>query len=363
MVISMSSQSQIFNLFIGTYTNTGSKGIYVYSFDANTGKASWVSNTDSVVNPSYLTLSKDGNYLFAVNETNGDNPGRVSAFSFDKEKGSLQFLNSQLSGGDDPCYVATDKNDNWLTVANYSGGSAAAFPINKDGTLQPFSQLIETSGHSVDKQRQEKSHIHETVFSHDYEYLFTPDLGTDKLMIYRFDASDKKPLKAASPAFLKIPEGNGPRHITFHPSNKFAYIISELSGAVLAYKYHDGNFEPLQTIATHPKDFKGNIGSAEIDVSADGKFLYVSNRGDQNSIGIFSIDNSGKLTLKGYQSTLGKGPRHFIIDPTGNYLLAANQDSDNIVIFKRNKETGLLAETGDQISIPRPVCLQMSVKK
>ena len=359
----MSSQSQIFHLFIGTYTNTGSKGIYVYSFDANTGKAAWISNTDGIVNPSYLTVSKNGNYLFAVNETNGDNPGRVSAFSFSKEKGTLQFLNSQLSGGDDPCHVATDKNDNWLTVANYSGGSAAAFPINKDGTLHPFSQLIETSGHSVDKERQEKSHIHETVFSHDYDYLFTPDLGTDKLMIYKFDPSEKKPLQPASPAFLKMPEGSGPRHITFHPNNKFAYIISELSGSVLAYKYDNGKFEELQTIATHPEDFKGDIGSAEIDVSADGKFLYVSNRGDQNSIGIFLIDNSGRLTLKGYQSTLGKGPRHFIIDPTGNFLLVANQDSNNIVVFKRDKETGLLTETGDQILIPRPVCLQMSVKK
>jgi 6-phosphogluconolactonase len=356
----MSSQSQIFHLFIGTYTNTGSKGIYVYNFDANTGKATWLSNTDSVINPSYLTISKDGNHVFAVNETNGDNPGRVSAFSFNKEKGTLQFLNSQLSGGDDPCYVATDKNDNWLTVANYSGGSVAAFPVNKNGTLEPLSQLIKTTGNSINKQRQEKSHIHETVFSHDNNYLFTPDLGTDKLMIYKFDPSEKKPLKASSPAYLKIPEGSGPRHITFHPNNKFAYIISELSGAVLAYKYNNGTFVHFQTIATHTEDFKGDIGSAEIDVSADGKFLYVSNRGDQNSIGIFSIDNSGKLTLKGYQSTLGKGPRHFIIDPTGNYILVANQDSDNIVIFKRDKETGLLTETEEQITVPRPVCVQLS---
>jgi 6-phosphogluconolactonase len=363
ILISMSSQSQIYYLFIGTYTNSGSKGIYVYSFDIKSGKAVWVSNTDSATNPSYLTLSKNGNFLFSVNETHGDDPGRVSSYSFNKEDGKLSLLNSQLSGGDDPCFVATDANDHWLTVANYSSGSTAVFPIDKNGSLQPFSQLIETSGSSVNKKRQEKSHIHETVFSPDGKYLFTPDLGTDKIMIYKFDAQEKKPLKVSSPAYKSVKPGSGPRHITFHPNKKFAYVINELSGSVITYQYKNGELSELQNASTHPKDFKGVIGAAEIQISADGKFLYASNRGDQNSITIFSIDEvSGKLKLKGFQSTSGKGPRHFIIDPSGNYLLVANQGSDNVVIFKRDKKTGLLKETGEQIHIPTPVCVQLSKK-
>jgi 6-phosphogluconolactonase len=359
ILISMSSHSQIFHLFIGTYTSTGSKGIYVYSFDSHNGKSHWISNTDSVINPSFLILSKDGNHLFAVNETNGDNPGRVSSFSVDQQKGTLTFLNSQPSGGDDPCFLATDKIENWLTVANYSSGSASALKINKDGTIEPFSQLIETSGSSVNKARQEKSHIHETVFSPDYKFLFTPDLGTDKIMIYHFDPTLEKPLKKAADPFLKIPAGNGPRHMAFHPNNQFAYVINELSGSLMAYKYDNGKFQELQTISTHPADFKGDIGAAEIQISADGKFLYASNRGDQNSIAIFSIDEDGKLKLQGYQSTLGKGPRHFIIDPTGGFLLVANQDSNNIVVFKRDKQTGLLTDLHQQIAVLKPVCLQM----
>ncbi len=362
-LISMSSQSQSYYLFIGTYTNTGSKGIYVYSFNLKTGKTVWISDTDTSTNPSFLTLSKNGNFLYCVNETNGENGGRVSAYSFNKKDGKLSYLNSQFSGGDDPCYLATDSKDHWLTVANYSSGSTSIFQLNKDGLIEPYSQLMKTSGSSINNERQEKSHIHETVFSPDEKYLFTPDLGTDKIMIYKFDSQSKDPLKVSSPAFKSVKPGSGPRHMIFHPNKKFAYVINELSGSVIAYQYNEGILKELQIISTHPKDFKGNIGSAEIEISADGKFLYTSNRGDQNSITIFSINNaSGKLKLAGFQSTFGKGPRHFIMDPSGNYLLVANQNSDNIVIFKRNKKNGLLKLTGEQIHIPKPVCIQLLEK-
>ena len=287
--ISFCCSAQNFYLFMGTYTGTGSKGIYVYSFNALTGKTKWISNTDSVTNPSYLTVSRNGNYVYAVNETNGANPGRVSAYSFNKKSGELHFLNTQFSGGDDPCYVATNADDKWLAVANYSGGSAAVFPLNKNGSLQPYSQLIQNSGSSINKERQEKAHVHETVFSPDNGYLFTPDLGTDKVMIYKFNPLHKKPLKPSSPAYVSAIPGNGPRHITFHPNKKFAYLINELSGSVTVYKYNNGKLTELQNISTHPGEFKGIIGSAEICVSPDGKFLYASNRGDENSITIFSI--------------------------------------------------------------------------
>lgn len=360
MMLFLGCSSQKFYLLAGTYTNTGSKGIYVYTFDASTGKAEMVSSTDSVVNPSYLTISQNGNFVYSVNETNGAVPGRVSSFSFDKKDGKLHFLNTQVSGGDDPCYVALNENDQWLAVANYTGGSAALFPINKDGSLKPFAQLIQDSGSSVNKDRQEKAHVHETVFSPDYKYLFTPDLGMDKVMIYKFNASAVTPLEASTPPVVETPPGSGPRHITFHPNKKFAYLVTELSGFVIAYSYTDGKFTEIQAVAAHPADYKGVIGSSEIYPSPDGKFLYVSNRGDENTITIFSIDSdSGKLTLVGYQPT-GNGPRHFLIDPTGNFLLVANQNSDNVVIYKRDSKTGLLKATGEEIKLPRPVCLQMT---
>ena len=360
LLSSLYGASQNFYLLIGTYTGTGSKGIYVYNFNAQTGKAKWVSNTDSSTNPSYITLSHSGNFLYAVNETNGANPGKVSAYSFNKKNGNLTYLNTELSGGDDPCYVAISSNDKWIAVANYTGGSVSVLPVNKNGSLQPLAQLIQDSGGSVNKERQEKAHVHESVFTPDNAYLLTPDLGNDKVMIYQFNSSLSKPLRPSSPAFVATSPGNGPRHITFSPNKKFAYLIHELSGTVTAYSYSMGKLKEIQELPTHPQGYKGEIGSAEVVVSPDNEFLYASNRGDENNITIFSINAAtGKLKLIGYQSVLGKAPRDFIIDPTGNYLLVANQDSDNIVIFKRDKNTGLLKETPDRIKLPKPVCLQI----
>ena len=359
--LSCSLKAQNCYLVVGTYTGTGSKGIYVYRFNVGTGKATLVSNTDSVVNPSYLTVSPDKKYVYAVNETHGADPGRVSAFSFNNKNGTLTFINDQPTGGDDPCYVSFDNTGRWLAVANYYGGSASVVRLKKNGSVKPRIQLMQDSGNSVTKQRQDQAHVHSAVFSPDQKYLFTPDLGLDKVMIYRFNPSATKPLTPAKMPFEKTLEGEGPMHFTFHPNKRYAYLISELMGTVSAYKYNDGKLEKIQNIEAHPHGFKGTIGSADIHVSPDGDFLYVSNRGDENTITVFSIDNeTGKLKLVGFQPVLGKTPRNFIIDPTGNYLLVANQESDNIVVFKRNKKSGLLQKTGMEIRVPKPVCLQMT---
>ncbi len=360
LLFSFFCPAQNFALLVGTYTNTGSKGIYVYNFNAQSGKATLVSNSDSVTNPSYLILSNNKKFIYAVNETNGNDPGKVSAFSFDKKTGAIKLINTVLSGGDDPCYVSMSNDGKWLAVANYTSGSLSVFPVNSNGSIQPYTQLIQDTGRSINKERQEKAHVHEAVFSPDNKYLFTPDLGTDKLMIYQFHASQQKPLQATNPAFVELTSGNGPRHIVFHPNKKFAYVVSELSGTVTAYNYANGKLKQFQEIITHPKSFKGNFGSAEVMISKDGKFLYASNRGDENTITIFSINTlTGKLTLKGYQPVKGTAPRNFIIDPTGKYLLVANQNTDNIVIFKRNTVTGLLDDKTEEIKVLKPVCLQM----
>jgi 6-phosphogluconolactonase len=360
LFISTCTFAQSFYMFVGTYTNKGSKGIYVYRFDASTGKATWLSNTDSVVNPSYLAIAPDSKHIYAVTETATNNTGSISAFSFDRATGKLSFINKQQSGGANPCYVTVNKTNKWAIVANYTGGNLATFPLNADGSLRPLSELIQHTGKGANKDRQEKAHVHSTVLSPDQNYLFTPDLGEDKVFIYKFNPTAAKPLQAANPPFEATEPGTGPRHFTFHPNNKYAYLVEEMGGTVVAYKYNKGRLTKMQSIITHPADFKGAIGSADIHISPDGKFLYASNRGDENTITIFSIDkNSGKLTLKGYQSTLGQTPRNFTIDPTGKFLLVANQSTDNIVIYKRDEQTGMLQPTGDQIKVSTPVCLQM----
>lgn len=354
----MSAQSYF--LFIGTYTGTGSKGIYVYRFDAAIGKATWVSNTDSVVNPSFLSLAPNGKFLYACTETRTVNAGGVTAFAFNRTNGQLTQINKQSSGGDNPCYVSTHKSGKWVVAGNYSGGSLAVFPVNVDGSLQPYAQLIQHQGKSVNESRQEKAHVHATVFSPAQDKLFVPDLGMDKLVVYGFTPAASKPLKPAAVSPVPATPGSGPRHFTFHPNGRWAYLIEELAGTVVAYDYKAGMLQQKQRIFTHPDTASGPFGSADIHVSPDGNFLYASNRAAENNIAVFKIDQAtGKLTTAGYQSTMGRTPRNFCIEPSGKYLLVANQETDNIAIFKRNVQTGLLTYTGEQISIPKPVCLKM----
>ena len=360
LCFAFSSFAQEVYLFIGTYTGTGSKGIYVYRFNTNTGKATWVSNTDSLINPSFLTLSTNGKYLYSVTESAREYPGKVSAFSFDKTTGKLTFLNARTSGGDNPCYVSVTKNGKWVAVGNYTGGNLSIFRTNTDGSLKTSGQFIQHTGKGPNVDRQEKPHVHSVVFSPDEKVLFVSDLGIDKIMTYKFSPNTSKPLSPAAKPFVTAAAGSGPRHLTFHPKLPYGYLMQEMAGNVIAYKYANGTLTETQSIAAHPADFKGAISSADIHISPDGKFLYASNRGDENTIAIFSINqDDGRLTLVGTQSTLGTTPRNFAIDPTGTFLLAANQTSGNIVIFKRDKETGLLSPTGDEINISKPVCLKM----
>ncbi len=352
--------AQNYYLFVGTYTTGKSKGIYVFDFNSKTGEVQWVSNTDSCTNPSFLAVSPNGKYLYAVNETGRDQPGHVSAFSFDKAEGKLSLLNAQLSGGDDPCFVTVDQSGKWVVAGNYSGGNLAAFPVNKNGSLAPYAQLIQHRGSSVNRQRQEKAHVHSTFFSPDYQYILAPDLGMDKVMVYQFNAFAKKPLTPAPIGFVASAPGSGPRHLAFHPNKRFVYLLEELTGTVKTYGYNKGKLNALQTIATHPAHFKGQPGSADIHVSPDGKFLYASNRGEENNLAIFSINSAtGKLSSIGYQPIPGAQPRNFMIDPTGRYLLVANQKTSNIVVYKRDMITGLLQPTLQQVEVPNPVCLQM----
>jgi 6-phosphogluconolactonase len=351
--------AQEYYLFVGTYTSGKSKGIYVYRFNEKTGEMSTVSHTDSASNPSFLVPSPDGKYLYAVNENAGSRSGGVSAYSFDKTTGALKLLNQVASGGDDPCHVSITHNGKWLTVANYSGGSLSVFPIRANGSLLPYTQLIQHKGKSVNSTRQEKAHVHASFFSPDEKLLLATDLGMDEVTLYPFRQNLSKPLQTNDAPVIKIHAGGGPRHLTFSPDGKFLYIMEEMGGSVDVYKYQQGRTQFMQRIASHPDNYNGQPGSADIHISPDGKFLYASNRGNENNIAIFSILPDGRLKAAGYQSADGNGPRNFMIDPEGNFLLVANQQTNNIVVFRRNKEDGSLLPTLQQINVPNPVCLKL----
>ncbi|WP_212747559.1 lactonase family protein [Fodinibius saliphilus] len=346
-------------LFVGTYTSEASEGIYLYTFDTNTGTIDSIGVTKGVDNPSYLTLSEDHSNLYAVNEAADSANSTVSAFSFDKEKQELMFLNKQSSMGGAPCYISTDNKGKAVFVGNYVGGNVSLYPIRDNGTLAEATMTIQHRGNSINKNRQNSPHVHCTILSADGNHLLVTDLGTDKVYGYAFDRKtvslDSKPAFSSAAA-----AGAGPRHITNHPKNSFSYLINELNGTVSAFSYQGDSLRPIQTTSTLPEGYKGPKTAADIHISPDGRFLYASNRENLNDIVIYSIDQQeGTLTKVGRQSTRGIHPRNFTIDPTGNFLLVANRKTDNIVVFKRDRENGLLESTETEIKVSQPVFLKL----
>jgi len=358
LIFTTSKAQQQNYLVTGTYTSGKSEGIYVYQFNSADGTAKAISQV-KISNPSFVAVSPNEQFVYSVEEDAAANGkgGEITAFSFNKKTGSLIFINRQLTGGDHPCYVSVDKTGKWVAAGNYSSGSLSIFPVEANGGLGTAT-TIKHEGSGPNMARQASPHVHCTFFSADNRFLFVPDLGIDKLMIYAFDENTGK-LTAAKQAFAQSEPGAGPRHICFDPANKFTYLIEELSGTVVTYKYKNGKLKRKQRISTMPAGDTSIAGSADIHVSPDGKFLYASNRAEANTIAIFSINqHNGKLSLVGHQSTLGKTPRNFNFDPSGNFLLVANQNSDNVVVFKIDKDTGLLTDTGNRIDVGKPVCLK-----
>ncbi len=358
--LSLTAQDEHY-LLIGTYTAGKSEGIYVYKFNSVTADHRLISIAKSS-NPSFLAVSPNEKYVYAVNE-NADSTlvpmgGTITAFSFNAATGNLAEINKQPSGGMHPCYVSIDNTGKTIAVANYTGGSIAVFPVEQDGHLRQASQTIQLTGSGINSKRQNSPHVHYTHFSSTSFQLFATDLGTDKIMLYDMDPFTHN-LKPGRQPFVLSKPGSGPRHMAFSQNNKFAYLIEELSGTVVTFKNKNKKLNPIQRLSSLPVDFNGEAGSADIHISPNGKFLYCSNRANANHLSIFSIDTvTGKLTLTGHQSTFGKTPRNFNFDPSGNFLLVANQHSDEIVIFKTDALTGLLTDTGKRITIPNPVCIK-----
>ncbi|WP_294241191.1 lactonase family protein [uncultured Chryseobacterium sp.] len=360
-VISLSkAHAQHTYAFFGSFNRAqDTEGLYVYELDTLSGKLSKVTSFAGILNPSFLIVSPNGKYIFACTESKTKNGGSVSSFAFDPEKKSLAFISKQKSGGENPVYLTLHQNGKWLVNGNYTEGSVSVYPVYENGQIQPYVQNFQFTEGSVDPGRQERAHIHSTVFSPDFKYVFLPDLGADKIRIYRFENEKDQPLQPAEIPFTFTVPGSGPRHFTFHPNGKFAYCIEEMGGSVSVYSYNNGKLDSLQRINTHSAKYKEDFESSDIHISPDGKFLYASNRGNENNIAIFSTHHDGTLKTVGYQSTKGKHPRVFNLDPTGKFLIATNAGTGTVVVFKRNPETGLLKKVGRKIKIKGVSCVEI----
>ena len=344
--------SQNTYVFFGSFNREKTtEGIHVYELDTISGKLSKITAVKGFSNPSFLTLSPNGKYLFACTESKTPNSGSVSSFEFKPENKTLTFINSQKSGGENPVYLTVHKNGNWLISGNYTEGSVSVYPISENGTINPIAQNFQFSDGSINKERQDRSHIHSTVFSPNFDYVFLPDLGADKIRCYKFEKDKIEPLQVAENEFTNTTLGSGPRHFTFHPNGKFAYCVEELTGTVSVYKYENGKLDSIQRINAHSDKYKVDFASSDIHISPDGRYLYASNRGKENNIAIFGIQDNGQLKIVGYQSSLGKHPRVFAIDETGKFLITTNLISGNVFVFKRNIETGLLKKVGKELKI------------
>lgn len=347
-------------VYVGTYTDKQSKGIYAYRFDSSTGKLTTLGLAAESVNPSFLTSDSRGHFFYTVNELDsyqGQPTGAVSAFAIDSATGKLSLLNQVSSHDQGPAHITLDQSGKFAFVSNYAPGSMAVFSVLKDGRLGDRVAFVQHKGSSINKQWQLGPHVHEVVLSPDNRIALVADPGTDQVIAYPFNAATGK---LGEPIIAHAPPGSGPRHIVFGRDGNFLYVITELTSSVLTYAYDpkNGGLRSVGLISTLPKEFNGTNYAAEIDVDPSGKFLYASNRGD-DSVAVFSIDSAtGALKLIEVVPTKGKRPRNFTLDPTGSWLLVANQESDDVVVFRIDGKTGRLTATGEVVHVGSPACVR-----
>jgi len=350
-------------VYVATDTHDKQAAIYIYRLDTSSGALQLVSRAGGVESPFFLAFHPNGRFLYTINavqQPGGTWVGMASAFALDPQSGALILLNEQPVPGAFPCYIAVDRTGQCALVANYVSGCVAALPIRVDGTLGPASDHIQHQGSSIDPQRQEGPHAHCIVIDPTERYAFAADLGLDKILCYKLDPRRAK-LTPNDVPWARVAPGSGPRHLAFHPSGRFAYVINELNSTMVAFAYDaaHGVLAEMQTIRTIPEEFTEVNYCADVHVAPSGKFVYGSNRG-HDSIAIFRVaEDTGKLTYLGCEPTQGKWPRNFALDPSGNYLLAANQDGDNLVVLRIDPKTGKLSATGHAVQVPKPVCVKV----
>jgi len=346
------------NLLIGTYTKKGtSKGIYVYDFNLRTGDT-YLKSEVAIPNPSFLTLSPDKRFVYSVSEEDGERAA-ANAFAYDRDTCKLRYLDSLQTGGGSPCHITTDPQNRHVIVSNYTGGNLSVFSTAADGSLDRRVQLFQFNEREGGDVQQRQSHIHSATFSPDGKFVLVQDLGADLIRVYEYHGEDKEnPLRPAKTPSVACSPGGGPRHITFSADGRFVYLVQEMGARVQVFAYKDGMLRSIQEISMLSKGFEGKVGAADIHLSPDGKFLYASNRLDADDICIYKVDaQTGLLSYVANQPTLGRHPRNFTITADGRLLLVANQDTDEVVIFIRDADTGRLSDSGKRIHLGAPVCL------
>ena len=360
-------------VFVGAYTQpirfgTGQilegkgEGIYVYRLDASSGALELSVVNKGIANPSYLAFDPSGRFLYAVNELKtyeGQPTGTISAFAVEAATGELTFLNKRLTHGADPCHVLVDGKGAYVFVANFMSGSVCVLPVRRDGSLDPASDFVQHVGSSIDPKRQQGPHAHSVTLDAANRFVFVPDLGLDRLMIYRLEGK-RGLIEPNKVGWIKMKPGAGPRHLALGPGGKFAYLVNELDStiAILRYDARAGVFRYIDCVPTLPKGFDGASTCADIQVSPSGRFIYASNRG-HDSIVVYRIQaRTGRLIYVEHQSTGGRIPRSLGIDPSGAFLLAANQDTDAVVTFRIDGRSGRLTPTGHVTHVPTPVCVK-----
>jgi len=345
---------------IGTYTGPASRGIYAFRFDDRTGALTPIGLAAETPNPSFLTASADGRFVYAVNETEdfgGDKSGSVTAFSVDEGTGRLTRLNVQSTHGAAPCHLTLDRTGKFLAVANYTGGNFVVFPVKPDGSLGPSASSLTNPGSGPNRARQDGPHAHDVVFDRTNAFLLGVDLGLDKVHIYNFVAATGA-VTPHAPAFATVPPGSGPRHLAWHPDGRRLFVINELLSTIASFTWAPGigALSPVASVSTLPAGWTGENSTAEIAVHPNGRFVYGSNRG-HDSVAIFSIGADSRLTPIGHEATRGRTPRNFTIDPTGRWLVAGNQDTNTLAVFAIDAVTGKLTPTGPLADVGAPVSI------
>lgn len=360
-----------YRVYVGTYTEeirfgTGEifqgrgEGIHLFRLHED-GTLDPITVTQGVKNPSYIWMHPTGRFLYAVNELkefNGEFGGSVSAFSVTPESGEPTFLNVQPTNGTDPCHVVTDNDGRHVMVANFASGSVGIYPIGQDGTLGNASDFVQHNGSSIHPLRQTGPHAHSSVFDPANRFVFVPDLGLDRVIVYRYDTASGHLTEHSA---VEMKPGAGPRHIVFDRVGRFAYIVTELDSTLTVCRYEasTGTLSIIETVSTLPTDFHGDSTCAEIALHPSGNFVYVSNRG-HDSIAIFRVNReTGRVTPTGYEPTQGAVPRHFAVTPDGALMLVANKSSDTIVSFRIDGTTGTLTPTGNVTKVGTPVCVRI----
>ncbi len=352
-------------MWIGTRTSRDgdSKGIYHATFNSETGKLAKPTLAAEIASPGFVALHPNGKLLYSICQLPDKKGGGVAAFEISDDGRSLRLLNTQPIDDGGAAHIAVDKTARCLFTAQYGGGSVAVFPLTDDGLISPRSALVEHEGSGPNEKRQTKPHPHWVGVDPTNRFLCVPDLGIDRIVIYRIDL-DKAQIKPHGSGVC--PPGSGPRHMKFHPNGKWAYVVNELALTVTAFRYdsESGTLEPIQTISTLPEElWEVPCSGSELRIHPGGRFLYAANRG-HDSIAAFSIDpTDGKLTFIEREAIRGSWPRNFNLDPTGKWLLAAGAKSNTISVFQINPETGGLIYTGQTVNCPTAICIEFETAK